>query len=53
MKVKFSIAVSIAILVAATVRAADWSQWGGALNRNMYSPEKGLPDKIIPFGFIV
>ncbi len=25
--------------------AADWSQWGGKPSRNMYSPEKNLPDK--------
>src|SRR5215468_6985513 len=24
--------------------AADWPEWGGRLQRNMYSPEKGLPD---------
>src|SRR5438034_787537 len=24
--------------------AADWPQWGGRNMRNMYSPEKGLPD---------
>jgi len=24
--------------------AADWPQWGGKPMRNMYSPEKGLPD---------
>src|ERR1043166_9646177 len=23
---------------------ADWPQWGGKAARNMYSPEKGLPD---------
>ena len=23
--------------------AADWPQWGGSQNRNMYSPAKGLP----------
>src|SRR6266516_3904961 len=24
--------------------SADWPQWGGRPMRNMYSPEKGLPD---------
>src|SRR5437667_3638911 len=24
--------------------SADWPQWGGQPLRNMYSPEKGLPD---------
>ena len=30
--------------LAMTAQAADWPQWGGHLQRNMYSPEKGLPD---------
>lgn len=28
--------------------AGDWPQWGGTLNRNMFSPEKGLPDRVEP-----
>ncbi|MBC8003386.1 MAG: PQQ-binding-like beta-propeller repeat protein [Opitutaceae bacterium] len=28
--------------------AGDWTQWGGTLDRNMYSPEKGLPDRFEP-----
>ena len=28
--------------------AGDWAQWGGTLDRNMYSPEKGLPDRFEP-----
>ncbi|MEO7675419.1 MAG: PQQ-binding-like beta-propeller repeat protein [Verrucomicrobiota bacterium] len=28
--------------------AADWPQWGGTPERNMYSPAKGLPDKFDP-----
>ena len=35
--------VSLA-LSAPSAPAADWPQWGGRLQRNMYSPEKGLPD---------
>jgi outer membrane protein assembly factor BamB len=27
------------------VKANDWPQWGGRPMRNMYSPEKGLPDR--------
>ncbi len=28
--------------------ANDWPQWGGRPQRNMYSEEKGLPDKFEP-----
>lgn len=32
--------------------AGDWPQWGGpTASRNMYSPEKGLPDKFDPGQF--
>ncbi|MGC3957288.1 MAG: hypothetical protein QM813_04765 [Verrucomicrobiota bacterium] len=27
-----------------TLSAADWPQWGGGNVRNMYSPQRGLPD---------
>lgn len=37
-----SMAASLSLL------AGDWPQWGGTLNRNMYSPEKGLPDRVEP-----
>src|SRR4029450_688021 len=30
--------------VAFAAQGADWPQWGGGHQRNMYSPEKGLPD---------
>src|SRR5688500_17150255 len=33
---------------AATLLAGDWPQWGGTPNRNMFSPEKGLPDRFEP-----
>src|SRR4249919_3027300 len=29
----------------AVTQANDWPQWGGHTARNMYSPEKGLPDR--------
>ena len=29
-------------------QAKDWPQWGGDQHRNMYSDEKGLPDKFEP-----
>src|SRR5207249_11169195 len=31
-------------LGAWSLAAADWPQWGGRNMRNMYSPEKGVPD---------
>ena len=27
-----------------SAHAADWPQWGGKNIRNMYSPQRGLPD---------
>src|SRR5262245_48624890 len=41
----FSAALTFGALMG---HAADWPQWGGTPNRNMYSPEKGLPDKFEP-----
>ncbi len=40
--------VSGAIVTCALfIRADDWPQWGGStLGRNMYSPAKGLPDRV-------
>ncbi len=35
-------------LVAASLHAADWPQWGGENTRNMVSPETGLPVDIGP-----
>src|SRR5437868_1015669 len=32
-------------LAASCGFAADWPQWGGKPARNMYSPEKNLPDQ--------
>ncbi|MFA6545106.1 MAG: PQQ-binding-like beta-propeller repeat protein [Limisphaerales bacterium] len=29
-------------------QAQDWTQWGGAQHRNMYSAARGLPDKFEP-----
>jgi outer membrane protein assembly factor BamB len=36
------------LLAAAQAVAEDWTQWGGTNNRNMYSPAKGLPDRVDP-----
>src|ERR1051325_2302576 len=32
-------------LAVCSAHANDWPQWGGRSMRNMYSPEKGLPDR--------
>src|SRR5215204_7524003 len=32
------------LCLLSSVSAADWPEWGGHPLRNMYSPEKGLPD---------
>ena len=39
----------IALLAASCVaHAADWPQWGGTQQRNMFSPEKRLPANFDP-----
>src|SRR4029079_4908056 len=35
-------------LVAVSLHAGDWPQWGGRNTRNMVSDEKGLPAKFNP-----
>src|ERR1041385_9039489 len=35
---------SFLVLATSVSVAGDWPQWGGRSMRNMYSPEKGLPD---------
>src|SRR5688572_26200797 len=37
-----------AVALTVTSLAEDWAQWGGHPNRNMYSAEKGLPDRFEP-----
>ena len=39
------------LLLSATVRAGDWPQWGRTNERNMSSPETGLPDTFDPGKF--
>ncbi len=43
-------AISAGLLSALVLAASgeDWAQWGGHPNRNMYSTEKGLPDRFEP-----
>src|SRR5688572_5551709 len=46
---RLSLAVAMMLLPSlmlgtSTSYAADWPEWGGRALRNMYSPEKGLPD---------
>lgn len=38
-------------LVVGLAHAGDWEQWGGTVNRNMYSPEKNLPERFDPGTF--
>jgi outer membrane protein assembly factor BamB len=40
-----------ALSLSCVLQAGDWPQWGGADHRNMYSPEKGLPDRFEPGKF--
>lgn len=35
----------------APVITGDWTQWGGSLHKNMYSPATGLPDAFEPGDF--
>lgn len=32
------------LILISPARSADWPQWGGSNMRNMYSPQRGLPD---------
>ena len=43
-------AISAGLLSALVLAASgeDWAQWGGHPSRNMYSTEKGLPDRFEP-----
>src|SRR3954464_1009981 len=43
----FTAALSAGVLFS-TAFASDWPQWGGTQYRDMYSKEKGLPDKFDP-----
>ena len=45
-----AIGLGLACLVAlsALAAAADWPQWGRTADRNMISPEKGLPETFVP-----
>ncbi len=40
--------LAAAILAVPCAQAKDWPEWGGGPVRNMYSPEKGLPDRFEP-----
>jgi outer membrane protein assembly factor BamB len=48
MKRTVMLLVLAAALHFASARAKDWPQWGGGPVRNMYSAEKGLPDRFDP-----
>ena len=38
-------------LLTSPAQGGDWPQWGGTPNRNMFSPEKGLPAQFEPGKF--
>ena len=48
MKKNNLVAAALLGLGSIAAQAGDWPQWGGTPNRNMYSPEKGLPEKVDP-----
>jgi outer membrane protein assembly factor BamB len=49
---EFLAGVSLAALVIGSTQAADWPAWGGVdKGRNMFSTEKGLPDRFEPGKF--
>ena len=48
MKKNYLLAAAVIGLGSFATQAGDWPQWGGTPNRNMYSPEKGLPAKVEP-----
>ena len=43
-KVYIASTMAWGVLLAAASRGADWPQWGRTADRNMVSPETGLPD---------
>src|SRR3954463_268605 len=47
-KAVFTAGVLSASLLAGSSSGEDWPQWGGKATRNMYSAEKGLPDRFEP-----
>ena len=44
-KAVFAGLVSLGLL---NLQAKDWPQWGGDQHRNMFSDEKGLPERFEP-----
>jgi outer membrane protein assembly factor BamB len=42
---------SLSLVSGFLAHAGDWPQWGGTLDRNMYSPAKGLPERFEPGKF--
>ncbi len=46
-----ALAALAACALALPVQSQDWPQWGGTPHRNMYSPAKGLPDRVEPGKF--
>lgn len=51
---KLALVTALAVLGTATgtlAASGDWPQWGGTNHRNMYSPARGLPDRVDPGKF--
>ena len=44
----FAFIAMLSIVAGAAAHAADWTQWGGSIYRNMISDEKNLPDSWDP-----
>jgi hypothetical protein len=48
---RLSVSAVLASCITLAAVAQDWPQWGGTNHRNMYSPERGLPDRVEPGAF--
>ncbi len=42
---------TLALTIGCVAQAGDWPQWGRTSDRNMYSPETGLPERVEPGKF--
>src|SRR5688572_21590808 len=47
-RMKNAVIAGLVSLSLFNAQAKDWPQWGGDAHRNMFSDEKGLPDKFEP-----
>src|SRR5688572_17890415 len=44
-RASFTAGLLVSFVLAGNSSGEDWAQWGGHPHRNMYSSEKGLPDR--------